>query len=303
MTFALVAANADQIIQVSDRRLTGWNGGVLTEAAGKSGHLLCDDASALYCFTGLATIGDQFITSRWLMEALQAASKRNARFRELIEHFSEIATEQFRSNPVVLSAPPEHRRLTVMLTAYAADGFVFNALVSNFQDFINYVDHPTAQPKFTVYCWRSAVPAFSNPTVVQAIGAFSAMTEADEQAMRRLLEKRAPYAAIRQKAVDIVGSISDRHRSAGTVGKRMNTARIDSGAPMAAYSGYESDIVEQGLSVVDMVDGRTLGSGLLVGQIELTSEVPIVFPSVHRNAPCPCGSGKKFRFCHRPRSQ
>jgi len=53
MTFAIVAANADQVIQVSDRRLTGnASGTIVTDASGKAGHLLCDDASLLYCLQG-----------------------------------------------------------------------------------------------------------------------------------------------------------------------------------------------------------------------------------------------------------
>ncbi|MDR7092799.1 YecA family protein [Hydrogenophaga laconesensis] len=298
MTFALVVANADQIIQVSDRRLTGWDGSVLTEASGKAGHLLCDDASVLYCFTGLATIRG-FNTSTWLMEALQAASKKNARFRELIEHFAELATEDFNSNPDVLSAHVKHRRLTVMLCGYTANAHIVSALISNFQDFVNFIDHPFAQPKFTVYCEQSRTPASDNPTMIQAVGAFNAMTDLDERELRVLLERRVSHSAIRAKAAAIVGDISDRHRSGGTVGKRLNTGRIDYLSPFSAHAGYESDIVEQEMPMLDMVDARTGGTGLLIGQIQLSTDVPVVYPVVHRNAPCPCGSGEKYRFCHR----
>jgi hypothetical protein len=114
-----------------------------------------------------------------------------------------------------------------------------------------------------------------------------------------LLVIRAPYHAVRAKAAAIVANISDRQRSADTVGKRLNTARIDFKQPLMAIAGYESDIVENTIPMLDMVDGRTRGTGLLIGQPMLTAEHPVVFPKVHRNAPCPCGSGKKFRFCHR----
>lgn len=302
MTFALVVANSDQIIQVSDGRLTGWDGSVLTEASGKAGHLLCDDASVLYSFTGLATIRG-FKTSTWLMEALQAASKKDARFRELIDHFAKLATEHFRSDPDVLSAHVKYRRLTVMLCGYTANGHIVSALISNFQDFVNFIDYPDAQPQFTVYCEQSEMPASENPTMIQAVGAFNAMTNVDEQELRLLLERRAPHAAIRAKAAAIVAEISDRHRSAGTVGKRLNTGRIDYLCPVFAYAGYESNIVEQEMPMLDMVDARTGGTGLLIGQLQFTASLPIVHPVVHRNAPCPCGSGKKYRFCHRPRRQ
>jgi AcrR family transcriptional regulator len=298
LTFALVAANADQVIQVSDRRITGWNGDILTESSGKAGHLLCDDASVLYCYTGLAFIND-FKASTWLMEALQAASSKDARFRELIEHFAEIATEKFRTNPDVLSLDVRNRKLTVMLSGYTRDGFITNALISNFQDFVNFTNHPVAQPGFTVHCERSNFPAPDNPTMIQAVGAFNAMTAADEQELRALLERRAPHAAIRAKAAAIVADISDRHRSGGTVGKRLNTGRLDFQSPLAAIAGYESDIVENELPMLDIVDGRSNSPGVVVGQLQISAAEPVVFPAVHRNAPCPCGSGKKYRFCHR----
>ena len=78
-------------------------------------------------------------------------------------------------------------------------------------------------------------------------GAFNAMTAADEQELRALLERRAPHAAIRAKAAAIVADISGRHRSRGTVGKRLNTGRLDFQSPLAAIAGYESDIVENEL--------------------------------------------------------
>lgn len=299
MTFVLVAANADQVIQISDRRITAWTGEILQEAYGKAGHLLCDDASVLYGFTGLASIGS-FQTSAWLMEALQEASKRDARFRELIEHFAEVASAAFGTNTEILAAPEKHRRLTVMFTGYTAGGYIVNALASNFQDFHNFIDYPVAQPVFKVHCETSSVPADQNPTMIQAIGAFRAMTTSDERELRSMLEVRAPHDAVRAKAAVIVANIADRHRSAGTVGKRLNSARIDYRQPWAAFAGYESDTVEKILPMLDIVDGRRGGTGLLIGQITLTGERPVVFPKVHRNAPCPCGSGKKFRFCHRP---
>jgi len=298
MTFILVAANADQVIQVSDRRITASTGAVLQEAYGKVGHLLCDDASVLYAFTGLATIGD-FQTSTWLMTALQESSRRNSQFRELIEHFAAIATSTFSSNIHILTAPEKDRRLTVMLTGYTTAGFITNALVSNFQDFSNFVNHPIAQSEFTVHCETSFEPASNNPILIQVIGAFKAMTAANEQELRTMLAKQAPHEALRAKAIAIVADISDRHHSAGTVGKRLNVARINFKEPWTAYAEYDSDIIESAIPMIDIVDGRTQGSGLLISQAILATEKAIVFPKVHRNAPCPCGSGKKYRLCHR----
>lgn len=299
MTFAIVAANADQVIQVSDRRLTAWTGSVMTEAYGKAGHLICDDASALYCFTGLAA-SRGFDTATWLMEAFHVASVRDARFRELIEHFAVIATHRFASDPALVATPVQHRRLTVMLSGYGANDIMYMSLISNFQDFFNKIDHPVAQAKFTVYCESNATPLSENPTLIQRVGAYSAMTAEDEKELRLLLEERRPARAIRDKAVAIVDAIAGRHRAQGTVGRRINVARLDRATPYAPVVGYESDVVEKVLPLLSAVDCRPNGSGLIIREVQLSADGPVVFPNVHRNAPCPCGSGKKFRFCHRP---
>ena len=71
MTFCIVLANEDQIIQATDRRLTSA-GKIIDDYANKSCHVICNDASLLVCFTGLARVGDH-ITSKWLLETISKA--------------------------------------------------------------------------------------------------------------------------------------------------------------------------------------------------------------------------------------
>jgi len=299
MTFAIVGANKDQIIQVSDRRLTGLSGGdLLQEDFGKVGHLLCDDASVLYCFTGLATIRE-FNTSTWLMETLQTASKKDRRFDELIRHFADLATKHFKSNPDVLSLETKQRKLTVMLSGYKSNGSIVNVLISNFQDFVKFFNHEEAQPNFTVYCESPDIKDSENPTIIQAIGAFSALPSESVDELRLLLEKRAPHHAILGKSASIVLKVSEHHRSSGTVGKRLNFGRIDHSSRDVAYAGYVSDITEKEIPLLNKIDARTHGADLLIRDFGFSTSGNIVFPSVHRNALCPCGSGKKYKFCHR----
>jgi hypothetical protein len=307
MTFILVAANADQIIQVSDRRLSsGADAKLETDDFGKAGHLLCDDASALYGFTGLATYAS-FNTSAWLMDAFSEASKRDSCFRGLIEHFAVLATEKFKTDRRILSLAPESRRLTVMLTAYTASGHINNALISNFQDFLNPKDHPTALTDFSVFCEISSttISDSENPTFIQAIGAFRALLDPktgedipEVQEIRDLLERRAPYKAILGKVEDVVTTVADKPRAMDTVGKRLNTGRIDSRDPLQATAGYISDVTESTIHLLNCVDGRSGSQGLQIRDMQITTTESIVFPKVAKNAPCSCGSGKKYKLCH-----
>jgi SEC-C motif len=298
MTFAIVLGNADQIIQVSDRRLT-WNGQLVDDAFNKAGHILCDDASLLYCFTGLARVGHKHVTSRWLIETFHNISRNTSTYQNLIATFAAEAEKYFSTSNEIRALPASHRRLTVMFSGYASDHTLFTALVSNFQDFINSIDHPAASSKFTVFAEISKIPASSNPTVIQAIGQFQALNHLDEKQIREMLESRAPAEALRQKAISLVKDIAMRHKSGGTVGCKLNTARIDFLDQEIPYFGYATDAVESEMSLVDQLDARSFGTGLHIRNTKITLSSPAIFPKVHRNALCPCGSGKKFRFCHR----
>jgi len=296
MTLAIVLANADQIIQATDRRLS-WNGKITEESACKVGHVLCDDATFLYSFTGLARIGNH-VTSRWLLDTFGANAVQPPNYRNAIDILAKEASKHFGTNPDILKLPADAKRLTIMITGYTADDYIFNALISNFQDFTNFIDHHEAQPEFTIHLETSSSTAIHNPTMIQVVGQFHAVTEDDEKQLREMLVNRSPSEAIRQKVVALIQEISDRPRSAGTVGKKINTARLERNNPFSPVAGYESDVVENEFHFVDQIDIRTGSPRLRVADFQLSASTAITFPRVSRNSPCPCGSGKRYRFCH-----
>jgi SEC-C motif len=297
MTFAIVVANADQVVQVNDRRLTA-DGQMVDDSSNKAGHAVCDDASFLYCFTGLARVGDGYITSRWLLDALYDAAQRSHKYRDIWHALAEEATTFFRSSPYLRHLSTRARRLTVMLTGYSSDEYIINALISNFQDFTQFIDYPEARDEFSVHAERSKCPAGENPTMIQAIGQFHALTRQDELELRQMIERRAPAEAIRQKAIALVQEISDRPQTSGAVGKKVTTARLQRLDPLVPVAGYASDEVEERIHLLDQVNLRSGAPKLLIADAQISAPLPVVFPRVHRNAPCPCGSGKKFRLCH-----
>jgi hypothetical protein len=79
VTFILAIANSEQIIQISDCSVV-LNGRIEDEKFNKAGHLLCDDASVLYGFTGLATVDNheniQHDVQDWILDALDIAVAR-----------------------------------------------------------------------------------------------------------------------------------------------------------------------------------------------------------------------------------
>ena len=249
----------------------------------------------LYCFTGLARV-NRHVTSQWILETFQKTGKNN--YWDIIENFSERASKYFRDSQIRL-LPGSTRRLTIMLTGYRPDNSIVNTLISNFQDFKNFVDHPEALTDFHIHP-ECSIPGIENPTMIQAIGQFGALEKRDETQLREMLKQRLPAEALRSKAVDLIQEISERSKSAGTVGKKINTGRLNRNNPLTPTAGYASDEVEQQINLLDQIDLRSSGPGIAIQRLTLATDSPTIFPNVHRNAPCPCGSGKKFRECHRP---
>jgi hypothetical protein len=297
MTLVIALANADQIIQVSDRRLSA-NGRLFDDSSNKAGHAICDDASFLYSFTGLARAGSH-VTSRWLLDALYNSAQKKHGYFDIANALTEEATRYFHSSNTLRALPAASRRLTIMYTGYTSNDLIVSSLISNFQDFTNFIDHPKANREFTIYTEESIRPAAENPTMMQVIGQFGSFTQADEAELRQMLEQRAPAEGIRQKAIAIVQDIADRPSSHNTVGKRINTARLPHCDPMLPVVGYVSDIVENTTYFPDQINLRSGAPKLISYDAQLTADSPVVFPKVHRNALCPCGSGLQFRYCHR----
>lgn len=297
MTLVITLANADQIIQVSDRRLSN-NGQLIDDSSNKAGHVLCDDASFLYSFTGLAKCG-LHVTSRWLLDALYDLAPKRYGYFDITNALAERATKYFHSSNSLRALPAASRRLTIMLSGYSINDLIVCSLISNFQDFANFIDHPKAAREFSIHTEVSRRPASENPTMIQVIGQFGAFTQTDESILRQMLVERVPAEGIRQKAISIVQDVADRPSSHNSVGKKISTARLSHTAPMIAVSGYSSDTTENAMPLLDQIDLRSTGPKIVMADANITADSPVVFPKVHRNAPCPCGSGLKYRDCHR----
>ena len=298
MTFAIAVCNGDQIIQVSDRRLTAPNGKLVDDSSNKAGHALCVDASFLYCFTGLAQVRNRHTTSRWLLDALYDAAQTSHRYYDVIARFTGIATDFFNQSQFLRGVSAPARRLTVMFSGYMADGHIVSSLVSNYLDFENGLELPEAGPDFRFLNMTSIEPACENPTLIRAIGQCGALMDEDNHVLMGMLKRRAPAEAIRQRTITLIQEISERPQSGGTVGKKVNTARLRYTDPRWPVSGSDSDVPERVLHLVDQVNLLPGAPKVLVSDIQLSTDAPVFVPRPHRNAPCPCGSGVKYRLCH-----
>ena len=296
MTFCLVAANYDQIVLGVDRRLTDTRGSVIAKDAYKIGHGVCLDASFLMCYCGIASDGKAFKANRWIVQTLIAAadSAKSRQFFDIMPIFIEEASLYFSNKMRHLKAGD--RRITMMFTGYLKPyDDIFEYLISNFQDFDTQVDYIDAWPGFR----HKIQGPRTDHSLIQAIGQFSSLTEKHENDLRLMVTQKKPYHAIRSKVADVICDIARSQKSNNTVGEQITVATLSVEQPLAPIIWFGSNEVESHIPLIDTVDLRAPGAPWATDIKLESSGSPTIYPKVHRNAPCPCRSGKKYKYCHR----
>ena len=299
MTIVLTLGNADQVVQVSDRRLSS-NGQLIDDDAFKGGIFICSNARFVFGFTGLAKFGD-FDTERWLLENLANLGKPDFDAKSTLDRLTQKATEDFANLHSLAQVHNEDKRLSVMFSGYLyhhSPPLAVYSIMTNFQNFETQKYDSKAWDSFNSCYWREKSPRKKNFTFIQRVGGWPAMLTSDEDSLRVLLSERKSANAIVDKAVQIIRSIADRPQAAGTIGKQLSSVilPIESNAdPINEYhSMYSRQIIKLTPMAISTIDKQ-----MAMAEPELSSNVPITFPKIGRNDPCPCGSGRKYKRCHR----
>ncbi|WP_445167023.1 hypothetical protein ACTXG7_24870 [Mycolicibacterium sp. Dal123E01] len=289
MTLILIAANKDFIVQVSDRRTTSVRG-VESDEETKAIYLETPYMQALMGYTGLARIGIE-PTNRILMDLLLKEVLRRADGNpSRVVHELGAALDNFFQNGPGRVYRVRDRGLTVAITAFVGrEGGLRQAFLTNTKGGV----------------FR---PVFSNPkrdapddklTIVQRLGQWQEFDQNQAEEVRTLLAPGRPARAVRDKMAEI---IANRANTNQTVGAQLNTAVLQRGQqPAWGYvTGVNSPTYYSGDMVIMWPDGKMLATS----DMQITNQDrPMVVPRVHRNAPCPCGNGKRYRECHRPKAQ
>jgi hypothetical protein len=139
--------------------------------------------------------------------------------------------------------------------------------------------------------------------LVQCVGNWRATSKNDEATLRNLLKIRKPSKAIIGKAIKVMREIADRPAAGGTIGKQLTTIKIPSNFQAAVESGYYTILNRHEYYMADSVVLLGDKNKFAFKDIQLVAEDPLTTPplivsKVGRNHPCPCGSGKKYKYCH-----
>ena len=303
MTLILTLGNSEQVIQISDRRLSS-NGQLVDDESAKAVGLTCANARLAYGYTGLARYGT-FVTQDWLISALLDCGPPNYDALSILERLRVRASDDFVQHPVLKVIPRADKRLSVLFSGYLYHHdppLAVYALLTNYQDFESGRDSHEAWDQFSLRRWWEIRPSDAELTIVQRVGNWHAMAQSDEIVLRELLTARKPARAIVGKGVNLMREIADRPSARGTIGKQLTSIIIPRDKEKAMGSGYHTNVNRYELYIPDRVTliSDEIKSFHTGAKLELKNKSrPFAVPKVGRNHPCPCGSGKKYKYCHR----
>jgi SEC-C motif len=288
------------MIQVSDRRLS-WNGNVVEDESSKAGILTCSNARLGFGFTGLARNGE-FRTRDWLLQTLLSSGSPQSSAREILERLRLQASETFRLHPALRAFDRNHKRLSSGYLYHHTPPLAGWAVITNYQNFQSGQDEAEAWDEFRLDLMAERRPCNGEPTLVQRVGNWRAMTAADTAALRSMLQDRKPSGAIIGKAVQLVRQMADRPAANNTIGKQLSVLTIPRDAALGVTSGYYSMIEGYTSYLHDSVlltpTGAWAMKDTFLRKVRQPQSSPLVIPKVGRNHPCPCGSGVKYKRCH-----
>lgn len=285
------------VIQISDRRLTS-NGKLIDDEANKAIALTTPDARLTVAFTGLAKAGS-FHTRDWLMDAIHDVARSDQSAEGIIKRLANVATKKFTETDAVRDVPQASRRLDIVFGGYSLGSVppkMFYANVSNLRG-------DGTIGKFDVEWWIERRPFERSPTFLRSAG-FDVATDDKNaahviKALQKMIDPQDLLAVLHSHAV----KVADSPASKGMIGKQFDTIIVDRDGADPIALGYESDIAKPVSFSPSTITIAGPGQIMMTKDLKFWTDDPdavVVVPRVHRNAPCPCGSGKRYRECHRP---
>lgn len=313
MTLILVTANRDRVMQLSDRRLTKVERNcranttartITSEEAPKAWVAHFADARVAIGFAGLASINGGFHVADWIERSLLEDCKQDHALIGTLGRFAARATREFQMQPIA-SVRQGDRRLSVIFSGYRREANAVRAeiwRVSNFEgEQMDAKPTSAAKATFAVAAIGVDLSARENPVAIATAGWDRALSGSEAQELVAFLRRRAPVAAVIGKGIEIFRAVAADPRSYGAIGSNITSIVVPSDLDEAPSQGFSSASPRSKFEAFRLLDlrgeGEPMAMALTVGRAD--SE-PILVQRVGRNDPCPCGSGKKFKRCHRP---
>ena len=301
MTLILVLGNPDQVIQISDRRAS-VNGTPRDDESNKAGVLISADGILAYAFTGLARYSG-FDTSWWLNSALYDCGPPDYKAYHILQRLNQRASRDFQAMPPLRGLTPKHKAVAFVFSGYLTDRAPPRSVFAVLSNSTALADVETDGDTFEFQGIVETGPGTSDFSLVRPVGFCEGVDNNDLEALQTLMEAHKPATAIIGKGIEVMRAIADRPRSKGMIGKQLSSIIVARHQMTEVKTQYHSDLVTYESYIPDTVflqgDGRRCANiGARLEPLNRSAALPLHVPKVGRNAPCPCGSGKKYKHCH-----
>lgn len=320
MTLILTAGNDQQCILIADRRLI-YDGEFKEgeDENNKVGSVFCDDCRLAYAFTGLAKYG-RFDTNEWLLSEIKKCPKSERSFIQIGEYLKNKLNEIFSENKMLSRLDGDTKKLSIVFVGYCFSDnppTIVRGLISNFESYLKFHKN---QNDFIFTAGKESRPNSGSPFMVNIFGTRNAVRKEELEKMCEMVIDRIPESGIIGKASEIMRAAADREIANNYIGRQLNCIVIPMENEKPVSETYLTDIktkVSYGSPYIyvtskgDMEVSQTMMFSAREGEeidfskfkgdfdaIDQTQLQDIAFPRVKPKEPCPCKSGKKYKYCH-----
>lgn len=292
MTLILATIGPAYGVLVVDRRFTPMVSGADDER-NKIVTVAGDNGRVAVAFTGLARVAGVFQTGDWLVDALYDSLNPHGDIGRMIEGLRGRADAAFET------LPPHARKEPLSLVgvgfSHAEDPPLplFFVVTNDRRQAIVQWDEFQGR-RFGLSLGTNGARRHED-TFMLAYGSTQAVDTKELVAIQDLARQVRPPEAIKNKSAELIQTAARRAAAAGTIGLQCGAAIV----PVDPSSSIWTDYIVGAKSSTSYIPAHVMTHGAVKdARVWSEDRSPVAVPRVGRNAPCPCGSGSKYKRCH-----
>jgi SEC-C motif len=282
---------------VSDRRTSAGNA-LVDDEFDKTCMLRTRDARVAVTFTGLAS-HKQYHSKVRLIHYLKASAAPDYLLPAMMGRICTILSKDFLQDQDIRTIPKRVRKFTLMVMGYRYDRHEKSTpcfgMISNFQDMDagQAVDEPWPEFRPFLYPFPDTINYEG-----MMIGQTGALDRKKMEDLARPTQEPRPQAVVGR----LVNLVQDASRVSSLIGGQVTSIVIPQGWREEVQVAYHVSSPQRTIYWPASVTAHPTELWSLDG-FNLTADGSIYLkvPIVSGNRSCPCGSGLKYKLCHRPR--
>lgn len=300
MTLGIGIFGRGYVAVVTDRRLTG---AVSSDDSSKAGVVAFSDAQLVYTLAGFAAAPElAMTTSHWLAEELCAAGEGGVGVDLAMQRLVAACSAKV-NNPRIQR---KDRRLDVLFIGftYSAFSIVPMPVIFAVSNYSREADGSLSSGRDAFAVERTDLDLRARGIVTIGSGA-GLITEQEVASVIKSIESDNILASS-DTAAAVVAAVSARDRKGGVSANATSIVQPN-GWDSGVITRYHADGATRNIPMCAVVEARYGNHGAYVlldpsysGWGDDDQRV-LQVPVVGRNQLCPCGSGKRYRSCHRRR--